>query len=251
MKKNILTIMFTVLISYGAHPEDTASCNTDEPRYHVKVYVASEGTINEKHIGKKVKIYAGPSDDSILLDTFIVTKDGSDYASFYFSFNRDKNVYGSGLIASTERKGDFYKVCYKGKDVWLKKGGVVVVYNIQEYFKEIGTAFEILKDRNTPFYKTPEGEEVEISQFKEKLPPVYKVDEIYGEVKEVKEINGKLWLMLRMSPDSFLGAISATKRRENPFEPFSVWLKPYDDQGRIDGWNFPHNDVFFYKTNEQ
>lgn len=249
MKKTILTIIFTVLFSNKALSGEKVLCNTDEPRYHVKVFVEAEGLLIKEHVGEKVKIFTSPSDDSLLMSTFTVTKNLEDYRGFYSSFSKKKNIDGSRLVSSTERKGDFYKVCYKGKDAWVKKGGIVVVYNLEEYFKEIGSFFEVSLDRKSPFYKEIQGEEIPFPEIKDRIHSSFKEFGILGEPVGFKELNGKFWLRLKISPESYV-VVENKEMENNPFKPFHFWIRPYDDQGEIDGWSFPYNDVKFYKTNK-
>lgn len=253
MNKLFLIFIFTVLLSGVVHSESEVVCNSDEPRYFVKIFVASEGSVNKNHVGKKVKIFSGPSDDSKLLDTFTVTKDISDYTVLVsYSFeNEDKGIYNSQLIASTERKGDFYKVCYNRKDAWLKKGGVVVTYNMEEYFKEIGIFISIDINRSSPLYKEIEGEKIPLSDIKQEIHPSYYKDYgVKGDPVDFKEVNGKFWVRLKISPEAYI-VVENKEMEENPFKPIWVWLRPYDDKGKVDGWSFPYNDVKFYKTNSK
>lgn len=241
-------ILFVFSLNTFGELDKNLRCDQREPRFFLKIFVESEGSISKKHLGKMIYLYMKPGGENDIFKKVKITASVKEYLNLLESFDSSKTPKYTDLITSHEKEGDFFKVCFKGKYAWLKQGGVVVFYTLEEYLKEIGDLFMFRSDTKTQFFDRPLGRSISYSMILKRAPGVNPSDEPSVKYLEHKIIQDKLWVRIQLDKNIYKYVKNGDTLRKS-FKPFSVWFQPYQEDGSVNGWEYPYNDVQFYKKN--
>lgn len=215
----------------------------------MKIFVESEGSISGKVRGEIVALYSKPGGENNVFKKVKITESVKNYLDLLESFDRSKTPRYTDLITSHEKEGDFFKVCYKGEYAWLKKGGVVVLYTLEEYLKKIGSNWSFSESENKPsFYEEPFGTKLTYQDLMTRAPRVSVNSVVYVKFQEYKILQGRLWVRV-LFDKSIYEYVKRGDEFKEKFKPFSVWFNPYKEDGSVNGWEYPYKDVKFYKRN--
>jgi hypothetical protein len=236
MKKAIILIALSITT---IAKDDYVSCNKDAPKYYLAVGDVKglfKGEIRKKPFG----VYDYSGDSPVKLKE--VSRD-VDHACDAIKQFYDGKDHPCILIVATEKKGDYYKTCLKGKDVWIQGSEMRRVYDIKSYFERIGNVLHLgLLKPSHQVYESINGKKIVREEFVKKVKSKTYQDLIPGEVKEVKVVKGVAWVKVLVYEEEELLRDFGEKAS---FKPFPVWIKPYNDDGNPTGWGYAIKYVSF------
>ena len=193
----------------------------------------------------ELKIFEKPSMDSKLQS--IKSSEKFDRLELILRFYDKKEPFDFLVVASTEKKGDFYKVFFDGKYVWVHTRDLKSIYSLNDYFKRIG-AFG-LDDGNYKWaYEEIGGKNIIKEKFlsiksqyshKELEENDVDLSDPLGEVDEVKIVKGRAWLKVNFC---FTFSLKGLDCRGD----FSFWFRPYDNNGRVTNWSYAAKETSLY-----
>ena len=238
MKLSIKALILFGLCTSIIAKDDYVSCNKDAPKYYLAAGNAEglfQGEIRKKPFG----VYDYSGDSPVKLKE--VSRDVDHACDVIKPFYVGKD-YPCILIVATERKGDYYKTCLEGKDVWIQENDMEKVYDIKSFFKHISKSFGFGFSGHPQVYESINGKKIDWSKIVKKVKSKTYQYGIHGDIKEVKIINGVTWLkVLVFEEDVLLDDFG-----EKPsFKPFTVWAKAYNENGEPAGWGYPIKGMSF------
>ena len=230
MKKAIILI---ALSSTTIAKEDYVSCNKDAPKYYLDAG-NSEGLFQGEIRKKPFGVYDYSGDSPVKLKEVSRDVDHACDAIKQFYVGKD---FPCALIIATEKEGDYYKTCLEGKDVWSQGREMKRVNDIKSFFARIENSLHLALSGPPPeVYETVNGKKFDWQNFVQKVKSKSYQDIIPGEIKEVKIADGVIWLKILV----FEYEIDLMENEENPhFKPFTIWIRPYNEEGKPFGWGYP------------
>ncbi len=235
MKKAIILI---ALSTTTIAKDDYVSCNKDAPKYYLaagNVKGGFYGELKKKPFG----VYDYSGDSPIKLKEILRDVDHACDAIKQFYDGKDHPCI---LIVATEKKGDYYKTCLKGKDVWIQGSEMKRVYDIKDFFKRISKLFGFGFSGHPQVHESVNGKKIDWSKIVRKVKSKSYQYDISGEVKEVKIVNEVVWVKILIFEEEEV--LYETEEKAH-FKPFIVWLKPYNESGKPVGWGYPIKYISF------
>lgn len=150
------------------------------------------------------------------------------------------------LNSRNREKGDYYKACLEGKDVWIQGSDMKKIYDVESFFKRIKDVFHLgLSGPPPQAFESINGKRVNWEKVVKKVKSKTYKDIIPAEVKEVKEVKvvkGIAWVKVLLYEEEELLRDFGEKPS---FKPFPVWIKPYNEDGRSTDWGYAIKYISF------
>ena len=239
MKLSIKALIIFGLCTSIIAKDDYVSCNKDAPRYYLAVGDVKglfKGEIRKKPFG--VFDYSG--DSPVKLKKISRDVDHACDAIKPFYAGKD---FPCILIVATEKKGDYYKTCLEGKDVWIQGSDMEKVYDIKSFFNRISRSLGLGFSGAPPqVYESINGKKIDWKETVKKVKSKSYQYDISGEVKEVKIVNEVVWVKILIFEEEEV--LYETEEKAH-FKPFIIWLKPYNESGKPVGWGYPIKYISF------
>lgn len=179
---------------------------------------AGEGAFHNQ-IGLTVKIYSKPSLKSSIVGSVLI-KESQHPADFYKEFDDGTGLHYFLGIYSKERKGDFFKVYYKGSYSWIHLKQIYRPQRIEQYFSNRLTFIPL----TMKLFDAVEGKLIKIPKVK-KQNGGYEVKKLYADVIDFKWRDNKLWLKVKIHKE---GCNDYTYFEK----PVEVWIHPWNEKGK-------------------
>jgi hypothetical protein len=235
-KLTITLTTFICLLSINAKEYEKK-----EPRYFLAMKLFK---VSGPPAGAKIDLYEKPENGTKVLT---LKNEGNFVRNEYMNrFYDQKEPFEVMLVASTEKKGLFYKVFYKNRYMWVNKEDAIHTYSINDYFRYMGPFGVRGDDYKWAFHKI-EGKNKKITEI---LPieSLYTKEEIEqsglkelersGRVEEVRIVKSRAWVKVNYC---LTLAISNLECRGD----FSFWFRPYDDNGKVTNWDYAYKETSF------
>ncbi|MEC7276843.1 MAG: hypothetical protein VXV96_11025 [Bdellovibrionota bacterium] len=216
MKRSIKALIIFGLCTSIIAKDDYVSCNKDAPKYYLAVGNVQglfKGEIRKKPFG----VYDYSGDSPVKLKEISRDVDHACDAIKPFYVGKD---FPCILIVATEKKGDYYKTCLEGKDVWILESDMKIVYDINDFFKRISKLFGFGFSGLPPqIYESINGKKIDWKKFVKKVKSKSYQYGIDGEVKEVKIVNEVVWVKILVFEEE---EVLYENEEKAHFKPFIV-----------------------------
>ncbi len=227
MKKILLLCLFFTSYICFAKPD------SKEPRFFlVPNYIYIPGKENV------LRIYESPSKEGTVVSR-VNLQLNKDSRSMLL-FDEGKAVQYNMIITSSEKVGSFYRVYYKGSYFWVYEEDLGNVLTYNEYFEDLKWEIGVRFDSRMPLFKSINGEKVPwdvIAKFRNSKNRKLALD---IPVTKATVVDDKLWLKLEIGkkiPADREGVLELD-------EPIVVWVRAYNDEGRMSKWGYSHLHIF-------
>ena len=239
MKLSIKALILFGLCTSIIAKDDYVSCNKDSPKYYLDAG-NSEGLFQGEIKNKPFGVYDYSGDSPVKLKE--VSRD-VDHACDAIKQFYDGKAYQCILIVATAKKGDYYKTCLKGKDVWIQGSDMKKIYDVESFFKRIKDVFHLgLSGPPPQAFESINGKRVNWEKVVKKVKSKTYKDIIPAEVKEVKVVKGVAWVKVLVYEEEEL----LRDFGEKPScKPFTVWAKAYNKNGEPAGWVYAIKYISF------
>ncbi len=234
MKSYVVLILISIFFT-STHAE---MIDKNEPRFFlVFKLLKTSGPIS----GAKIDLYQKPSLESKLIT---LRKDEEfNRVELMTRFYNKKEPFKFLVVASTEKKGKFYKVFYDGKYLWVNDEDLVHAHNVYDYFRHIGP-FGIEGDSYKWVFDKVGGKNIKKEKFfpieslytQEEIENTRALDDPLGSVEDILVKNKHVWIKINYC-DTF------TYHGLDCRGDFTFWFRPYDDNGKITNWAYAHKET--------
>ncbi len=238
MKLSIKALIFFGLCTFIIAKDDYVSCNKDAPKYYLAAG-NSEGLFQGEIRKKPFGVYDYSGDSPVKLKE--ISRDVNHACDAIKPFYDGKD-YPCILIVATMKKGDYYKACLEGKDVWIKGSDMEKVYGIKDFFKRISRLFGFGFSGHPQVHESVNGKKIDWSKIVRKVKSKAYQSGIHGDIEEVKIIDGVTWLKVLVFEEEEV--LYETEEKAH-FKPFTVWAKAYNEDGKRAGWGYPIKYISF------
>ena len=239
MKLSTKALILFGLCTFIIAKDDYVSCNKDAPKYYLaagNIKGLFKGEIRKKPFG----VYDYSGDSPVKLKE--VSRDVDHACDAIKQFYVGKE-FPCILIVATEKKGNYYKTCLEGKDVWIQGSEMRKVYDVESFFKRIKSVFNLdLSGPPPQVFESVNGKRVNWEKVVKKVKSKTYQDIIPGEVKEVKIVNDVVWVKVLIYEEE--GLLDDFGEKPS-FKPFTVWAKAYNENGEPAGWGYPIKAISF------
>jgi len=215
--RSILSILIFSSVFSSVLADGTRPTKAFHELYELNVGTA-EGTFLKTLKLKSLVLYKDPDRNSPILHEVEYVNESRKYQSgFYQLFDDKSGVYEFMGIYSRERRGDFYRVFYKGEYFWTHKSNYHRITRVENLILDPrGISVDVNK---IEFYKTPGGEVFTIPDSLKRYSE-NRTNDVDFLPKEYKWIDGVLWVKL----SSEKGSCST----DNDYsEKLEFWYTPY------------------------
>jgi hypothetical protein len=181
----------------------------------------TEGTfVTEKAKNVVLKVYKSPRNGSQVLFNVPVFDSEREHPGEIISlFDNGKSFPRPESIFSTEKKGDFFKVTYEGKDGWVNKNQFYGITNIE--FWVTNGDISIFNDYGKiKLHKNPNSKQV----IREDVSSLNRHG-TRAKILGIKWVGNKLWLNVEIWNDGASGKKYFKK-------PLRGWIYPFDKNGK-------------------
>lgn len=227
MRKLIILLLYIYAFSVFARPD------AKEPRY----FLVPKGDYSGKGRSIILKVYADPFGTRTIDEVDLkLHKNQVSMLLFY----EGKTVKYSTIIASSEKKGDFYRVYYKNKYCWINKKDLANIFSYKEFIQALEGRTYFRFDSEVPLYSSIGGKMlpwVTISKYKDNK---YRKYSLHVPITDSKVVDGKLWLKMEIGKSGGGGGDGALLLDE----PIPVWIRAYKDDGTQNDWCYPVSIYF-------
>ena len=236
-----VVIVFLMLLSSLSAFSDSLTTSIDKAEHELFLLVLEEdfkdGRTNfNKDDYLEIYLFSQPDPNSKKEFTFSLvdkTKDHKndrlDMFNIFYSKASEFDTYG--YISSSEKSGDFYKIKYEGKDVWIHKKYFQKIFRVDDCLTsydtdDVGEKIEPLSlpKGATIFYSKPNGEILDNENIKIARKG-FSFEELNALVVDTQFVDQRLWIKVA------LGKAAIYKKEKLDFEPFEAWVSPWGKNG--------------------